>query len=86
MSVFATLTAADALGMSGDVPDHAHKPAMPGIARSAGPAPQDHPAPWSPDNPLFWFGALAALTFGLVAFSTSLRIGPGQASISLGKP
>ncbi|OJV57952.1 MAG: hypothetical protein BGO38_06940 [Cellulomonas sp. 73-145] len=42
-------------------------------------------APWSPSNPLFWFGALAALTLGLAAVSTSVRVGPARASVSLGK-
>jgi hypothetical protein len=41
--------------------------------------------PWSPANPLFWFGALAALTFGLAAVSTTVRVGGAKASVSLGK-
>jgi hypothetical protein len=40
--------------------------------------------PWSPDSPLFWFGAIAALTFGLMAVSTSVRVGPAKASLNLG--
>lgn len=39
----------------------------------------------SPDNPLFWFGALAAITLGLAAFSTTVRVGPAKASLNLGK-
>lgn len=39
----------------------------------------------SPSNPLFWFAGIAAVTFGLMAFSTSVRIGKGSASLSLGK-
>lgn len=42
-------------------------------------------APWSPSSPLFWFGALAAVTFGLMAVSTSVRVGPAKVSASLGK-
>ncbi len=41
--------------------------------------------PWNPANPLFWFGAVAALTFGLMAFSTSVRIGGTKASVPVGK-
>jgi hypothetical protein len=41
-------------------------------------------SPLSPENPLFWFGALAAVTFGLMAFSTSVRVGGTTASLNLG--
>lgn len=40
--------------------------------------------PWNPDNPLFWFAGLAALTFGLMAFSTSVRVGKTTAAVSVG--
>jgi len=40
--------------------------------------------PWNPENPLFWFGAIAAVTFGLMAFSTSVRVGKTTASLNLG--
>lgn len=36
------------------------------------------------DNPLTAFGLLAAFTFGLMAFSTSVRVGKTSASLSLG--
>jgi hypothetical protein len=36
--------------------------------------------PWSPHSPMFAFGVLAALTFGLMAVSTS-----GAASVRFGK-
>jgi hypothetical protein len=39
----------------------------------------------SPHNPLFAFGALAAVTFGLMAFSTSVRVGHTSASLNLGE-
>ncbi len=39
----------------------------------------------SPENPLFWFGAIGAVTFGLMAFSTSVRVGKTTASLNLGK-
>ena len=44
----------------------------------------DDANPWHPSNPLFWFGGLAALTFGLMAFSTTVRVGGAHASVSLG--
>lgn len=42
--------------------------------------------PWNPDNPLFWFGAIAAVTFGLAAFSTNVRVGSARAGVSIGDP
>ena len=38
----------------------------------------------SPENPLFVFGVLGALTFGLMAFSTSVRVGHTTASVGVG--
>jgi hypothetical protein len=38
----------------------------------------------SPENPLLAFGVLAAITFGLMAFSTSVRVGNSSASLKLG--
>lgn len=38
----------------------------------------------SPENPLLAFGVLAALTFGLMAFSTSVRVGHTSAKLSIG--
>lgn len=40
---------------------------------------------WNPANPLFIFGVLAAATFGLMAVSTAVRVGPAKVSASLGK-
>lgn len=40
---------------------------------------------WHPDSPLFWFGVVAAATFGLLAVSTSVRVGPVRAAVSAGK-
>jgi len=40
---------------------------------------------WHPDNPLFWVAVIGAVTFGLMAFSTTVRVGKGTASLSLGK-
>ncbi|MBN9375105.1 MAG: hypothetical protein J0I40_06890 [Cellulomonas sp.] len=36
-------------------------------------------------NPLTWFGILAAVTLGLAAISTSVRVGPVKAGLQLGK-
>lgn len=38
----------------------------------------------SPDNPLTVYCVAAALVFGLMAFSTSVRVGGTRASLSLG--
>lgn len=38
----------------------------------------------NPENPLLAFGVLAAITFGLMAFSTSVRVGNSSASLKLG--
>ena len=40
---------------------------------------------WHPDSPIFWIGALAAVTFGLMAVSTNVRVGKTTASVALGK-
>lgn len=39
---------------------------------------------YSPENPLFWFAVATALTFGLAAFSTSVRVGKAGASLTVG--
>ncbi len=85
MGVWDQMTAENVLGMTRAVPDTARTSTAPGIARSAGPTSHANDPLWSPDNPLFWFGVIAAATFGLVAVSTSVRIGPGRASVKLGK-
>lgn len=36
-------------------------------------------------NPLAAFGILGAVTFGLMAFSTSVRVGKATAGVNLGK-
>ena len=41
--------------------------------------------PLHPDNPLFWFGLIGAATFGLMAFSTNVRVGKATAGIHVGK-
>lgn len=38
----------------------------------------------SPDNPLFWFGVLGLVTTSLMAFSTTVRVGKTNASLSIG--
>jgi hypothetical protein len=59
---------------------------MPGIARSSGPGMLDATADklWHPDNPLFWFGVIALATFGAIAGSTSIKVGPFRASAGVG--
>lgn len=41
-------------------------------------------SPLHPDNPLVVFGVVAAITFGLMAFSTSVRVGGTTASLAIG--
>lgn len=53
------------------------------LAPAAGPAGKQ--SPFSPSHPLFWFGVVAAASVGLMAYSTSVRVGPASASVSLGK-
>lgn len=61
---------------------------QPSVELSAVPSPAAGAAaagqPWNPENPLFWFGVLAATTFGLMAFSTNVRVGNARAGISVG--
>lgn len=38
-----------------------------------------------PSNPLLAFGVIAAVTFGLMAFSTSVRVGKTRAGITIGE-
>ncbi|MCU1449331.1 MAG: hypothetical protein JWP02_1501 [Acidimicrobiales bacterium] len=85
-SVWDQMTASNLLGMTREVPASAQTSSAPSLARSAGPSKTGNESPLHVDNPLFWFGALALVTFGLVAVSTSVRLGPGRASVSLGKP
>jgi hypothetical protein len=40
--------------------------------------------PWNPSNPLFAFAVIGAVTFGLMAFSTSVRVGGTKAALSIG--
>jgi len=41
--------------------------------------------PFHPDSPLFWFAVIAAAAVGLMYASTTVRVGPLQASVSAGK-
>jgi hypothetical protein len=52
---------------------------------SAGPSLAVKSPPWSPDNPLFWFGVIAAASVGLMGYSTTVRVGPAKAGVAIGK-
>jgi hypothetical protein len=39
----------------------------------------------SPQNPLFWFGALLLVTVGAAGVAGSVRLGPARVSGSVGK-
>ncbi len=40
--------------------------------------------PWHPDSPLLWFAGIAAVAFGLMAFSTTVRVGKATGTVSIG--
>lgn len=59
--------------------DDSQLPAVAGpSATSAAPA-------YHPSSGLFWFGAIAAGAVGLAYLSTTVRVGPAAATVSLGK-
>lgn len=66
-------------GLGSHTPSELHTAATPGVGAAAA------AQPWNPHNPLFWFAGIAALTFGLMAVSTTVRVGPAKVSASLGK-
>lgn len=39
-----------------------------------------------PNNPLLAFAVIAAVTFGLMAFSTSVRVGKAKGTLTIGDP
>jgi hypothetical protein len=51
----------------------------------AGPSRASQAAAYHPSSGLFWFGAIAAAAVGLAYASTTVRVGPAKASVSLGK-
>lgn len=54
-----------------------------GVAQAAATRPANHPPLWSPDNPLFWVGIIAAATVGLWAMSVNVKAGGAKASLTL---
>ena len=84
MGVWGQMTPEYQLGIVPSRPESANTNPTPGIARSAGPGLAEAARPFHPDSPLFWFGAIAAVTLGLVGVSTSARVGPFRASASAG--
>lgn len=51
---------------------------------SAGPSLSSKSPPWSPDNPIFWFGIVAAVSVGLMGYSTTVRVGSAKAGVQIG--
>lgn len=39
----------------------------------------------SPRNPIFWFGALVAVSLGLIGFGANVRVGRAKASAGVGE-
>lgn len=60
---------------------------QPAIAAAGGPGVHDLAAYplLSFRNPVTWFGIFAATTFGLIAVSSSVRVGKARASAKIGK-
>lgn len=58
--------------------------ALPGVAGPQSDGPRTA-GPLSKDSPLLVFGVLAALTFGLMAASTTVRVGGTSASVRVGE-
>jgi hypothetical protein len=63
-------------------PGHTTKDSTP-LAQVAGPADKDAPA-FSTHSPMFWVAVLLAGAVGLAAASTTVRVGPARASVSVG--
>lgn len=51
----------------------------------AGPPPANASSLLSPQSPVFWIAGLVAVSVGLAAYSTTVRLGPVKASLSAGK-
>lgn len=51
----------------------------------AGASPDDQTPIYSPEHPLFWLGLILAGAVGLAYFSTTVRVGPAEAAVSVGK-
>ena len=81
LSVYATTGFAHGAGSASPLNN------QPAIASSAGPGMDDVSAYGllSLRNPLTWFGLFAATTFGLIAVSSSVRVGKARASAKIGK-
>jgi hypothetical protein len=61
-------------------PDRSELPTVAAPAVAGGKA-----SPLSPQSALFWVGVIAAASVGLMAYSTSARVGPVSASLNVGK-
>jgi len=79
---FTIPTAADLYGTRtapAFVPSAASAPEFARQGRTINPGP-----PWHPSSPLFWMGALIALTFGLIGVATEVHVGPLRAAGKVG--
>lgn len=83
VSAWAPVGGAEKYGLTSDGPRtnaHSELHAVSSPAEGAYHAVQ----PFHPSNPLLAFGIVAAVTFGLMAFSTSVRVGGTKAALSVG--
>lgn len=81
---FAPIMGPEKYGISTDLPA-ANVPTA--LASTVAPSQQSQDAGklLSLENPFTVFAGVAAVTFGLMAFSTSVRVGNSSASLNLGK-
>jgi hypothetical protein len=56
-----------------------------GLDNALAPSPAGNAGQFHPDNPMLWLLGIGALTLGLVAASTHVRVGPITASVAAGK-
>jgi hypothetical protein len=59
--------------------------ATPALSSSSGPGVTGAVPLWSPQNPFFWFGAVAAVTIGLIGANAHLRVGSARVGADVGK-
>ncbi len=74
----------DRYRIPGSQPATSTDSALPGVAGPQSDGPRTA-GPLSKDSPLLVFGVLAAVTFGLMAASTTVRVGGTTASIAVGE-
>jgi hypothetical protein len=70
-------------GFGGTQPGGGSGGVTPGVINSVATPESQAPPLWSPDNPLFWFGALLLAAAGFLYVSTEVKAGPFKAEASV---